>query len=237
MQLTLPTRRKITGFHVIRSSAKDEAVDEILLEYKDEISLDTSNPNTPYVSLLKKKIAALESALQTAREEAYQAGYEEGQEFAQNEAQRQMEDLALEFTSMADSLKDQYDQSLEKMHQPLLKLAIKIAEKIIGKELQHEQEYHDLLLRRIKDLLQEVVEQNKIIIHVNPNQMDWVTQQNVIRELHLPSQADLHFIKNENLNAGECLLETEDFILEGVLSRELLEIEHQILEDEKRWKN
>lgn len=237
MQLSLPTKRKITGFQIVRFSPKEEIVENTPFGFEDEVSEEISNPNTAYVTLLKKKIVALESALQTAREEAYQAGYDEGQEFAQKEAQRQMEDLALEFTSMADSLKDQYDHSLEKMHKPLLKLSIKIAEKIIGKELQHEQEYHDLLLRRIKELLQEVVEQNKIIIHVNPNQMDWVTQQNVIRELHLPSQADLHFIKNESLDAGECLLETEDFILEGVLSRELGEIEHQILEESDRWKN
>jgi flagellar assembly protein FliH len=186
------------------------------------------------ILILTNRVKALEAALQKAREEAFQVGYEEGKDTAQREAKRQMEDLSEEFTAMIQSLKDQFDRAIEKMNRPLVKLGMKIAENIIGRELRHKEDYDTLLSRRIRQLLQEVADQNKVTIYINPNQIDWVSQTEIFGSLNLPSNIRINFVGDSKVKAGECLLETEDYILEGILSRELDYLEDQFLGREKR---
>lgn len=231
---TLYLKKKVVGFYnpMISSNVND---------FNDSVQgqdgngswnrVDTTFLNdNKKVIILEKQIQELESALQNAREEAFQAGFEEGKEAAKIESKKELKSISGEFGSTIQSLKVQYDQDLERMDQPLLNLAMKIAEKIIGVELHDTNKYNGFLIKQIKQLLKEAVDQNKITIYMNPNQIDCLSTGETLKELRSASKASVGFVGDNKLKPGECVLETENFIAEGIWSRQLDNLEKQILE-------
>lgn len=234
---TLRLKNRIIGFHnSVKEYGSGVHVNEEIMNGATDpvITTDMDGKN---IEMLKERIRVLESALQEAKEEAFQAGYEEGKETTLAETKRQIEDLSEEFMAMIRSLKAQFSQVLGKMNKPLVKMAIKVAENIIGREIKTEDDYYEILRRRIKQLLIEAADQSKITIHINPNQLDWVTGTKILDSFQMPSNAEINFIKDNEIKAGECLLESEEYILEGSLSRQLENLEKQVLLQEELWKN
>jgi len=235
---TIRLKNRVIGF---KNSVKEDgfgthAGEEIVNNLSASEPIIATDSKDKHIEMLKNRIRVLELALQEAKEEAFQAGYEEGKETTLTETKRQIEDLSEEFVAMIHSLKEQFSRVLGKMNKPLVKMAMKVAENIIGREIQSESDYYDILRRRIKQLLIEAADQSKITIHINPNQLDWVTGTEILDSFQMPSNAEINFIKDNEIKAGECLLESEEYILEGALSRQLENLEKQVLLQEELWK-
>lgn len=227
---TLYLKNKVVGLHnPILSTSMNISSDKA--NYQDG---KVPGDNNHKINILEKHIQELESALQSAREDAFQSGFEEGLATAQMEAKKEITSISDEFGSIIQLLKVQYDQALERMDQPLLKLAMKVAEKIIDRELNDADKCNDILERQIKNFLKEAVDQNKITIYMNPNQVDRISNNESLKELRSVSKANVNIAGNNQLKPGECILETESFIIEGIFTRQLDNIEKQILEIESK---
>ncbi len=178
----------------------------------------------------ENRVKNLESSLQRAREESFQAGFEEGKEIGIKEIRVQIDNLSKEFLSATGSLDNQYRQTLQKLGKPLVRLSIKIAEKIIGQELKHADVYDAVVKRQIGKLLSEVTDQNKITIYLNPKQVSNIAKVENQVQKRLPGAVSL--VGKDDLKPGECVVETEDYILEGLITRQLQNIENKMLSQE-----
>jgi len=237
--MTLCLKNKVLGFYTpIMSSDLNDFNNGVQCQDGNRSGnrVDTTflNDNGQKVIILEKQINELESALQSAREEAFQAGFDEGKETAQMESKKELKKISDEFGSTIQSLRVQYDQALERIDQPLLKLAMKIAEKIIGIELHKTNKCNEFLVGQIKQYLKVAVDQNKISIYMNPKQIDYISKVETLKELRSASKASVGFVGDNKLKPGECILETENFIVEGVWARQLDILEKQILEIESK---
>ncbi len=227
---SLKIKRKVIGLQSLQVRPEKSAEPIAILEDRKPIILG-NNRNTlkspGKILEYENRIRNLEISLQKAREESFQAGFDEGKDIGIKEIKVQIETLTKEFVNTTDSLDDQYRQSLQKLGKPLVKLSIKIAEKIIGQELKHEDVYDAVVKRQIGKLLNEVTDQNKITIYLNPKQCS------SIAKIEDPEQIGLNgpvsFVSKEDLRPGECLLETEDYIIEGLIDRQLQNIENKML--------
>lgn len=240
-KFSLPLKKKIKKIQGLQATSElnntnSKSLYNKMYYLEDEELMNTGNSQN-LIAVLKNHLKVLESTLQNTREESFKAGFDEGKELVETKVKRQIEDISEEFGAMAKSLQYQYDKALEKMDKPLIKLAVKIAEKILGKELQHWNDYNDILLKQIKELLNEVVDQNKVTIYVNPTQIDWVQGVDLFNDMNYSSKSDISFAMNDGLKPGECFMETEDYIIEGVLSRQLDNIENEILDQDIKWKD
>jgi flagellar assembly protein FliH len=193
------------------------------------------NEKNKTISVLKSQIEVLENELQKTREESYLAGFNEGRNIERGELKKQIKDIVEEFAVMIRSMKDQYDRSLENMNEPLLELSMKIAEKIIGKELQFTHNSDQVLVDQIKRMLNKVTDQNQVTIRVNPKFIDCVNKDHILNELNSSLKNGVNFISDERLFAGECILETEDFILDGLLSRQISNVRDKMLGTDTEW--
>jgi flagellar biosynthesis/type III secretory pathway protein FliH len=69
---------------------------------------------------------------------------------------------------------------------------------------------------------------------MNPKQIDRISSSESLKELRTASKANVNFSANNQLKPGECILETENFIIEGIFTRQLDNLEKQILEIESK---
>ena len=171
------------------------------------------------------RIKILEAELQKARSEAYQAGYQEGQNIAKGEARKQFAQLNQEFSDNIQAIHGEFSDTLEHLSGPLLKLALGAAEKVIERELSIDDRANEILLGQVQRVLNETVTQTRAVVQVNVSQLEWITGIDILKSLNVTRKENPRFIPNPQIKAGECKLETEDFLVDSTIRAQLENME------------
>lgn len=178
---------------------------------------DASASDSIRIRQLNGRIKILEMELQKAREESFQAGYGEGQRSSFHEANKSVEAMRIEMHAM--ELK--YLETIEQIEAPLLELAKRLAQEVLAVELKHRDDFDDILFERLRKMLYEVVDQNKVIIEVNPEQMAATENSQLNENLNLPKKMNLNVLPAKDLKKGEARIETEDFLIDGTFHTQI----------------
>jgi len=185
------------------------------------VSLDNGAPSPVGGSMTcaGEPVQTFEQILEKTRREAFDAGFAEGRDSMRAEVKDAVEDCAVKFAGLAQSIKEQYERHLDQLDEPLLKLALAVAGKVIGRELQPDGERDDMLARQIQRMLKTVSGQSRAVVRINPGQMESISQQEVVNILNNADGTKISFVADDRLEPGECILETEGFVIEGLISR------------------
>jgi|GEM_PF-1336011 len=184
------------------------------------------------VLILKNQIKMLEIALQQAREEAFQMGFEEGKDSGRRETEARYATKLKNFTNLTDTLSKGFEKALTELDRPLLDLAFKIAEKILGNTFHIDEQSNHLLIARMREILDTLVDKTKVIIYLNPDQYDWIANGG--------SQSDDSSFNNHvtfkydvKLKPGECLVESDNFVIDGTITKQLEDLRTQMMTENK----
>jgi flagellar biosynthesis/type III secretory pathway protein FliH len=79
-------------------------------------------------------------------------------------------------------------------------------------------------------VLQETISQTRAVIQINPDQINYITREDIIAKLNFPQKGNLRFIPNPQLQPGECKLETEEYLVDGTFTTQLENIRQALLE-------
>ncbi len=227
-QFTLKIKKPIRGIkeELIsppkgQPSQSSERESPVIKEYKFQGREDT-------IQSLKNRLHMLEEALQKAREESFALGYEEGKKKGLLLAQEKIDQLSEELKT----IEDRYHAALEKMEEPLLELAQKMAERILGQELQHLDDYKTVVMNQLRQMLPEVIEQNRVIIKVNPEHLKDLTVAELSREFNLPDSMEVSLMADQRLKPGEVFIRTEDYFVDGTYQSQLNHLTKGLLNGE-----
>ncbi len=184
---------------------------------------------TREVVTLKNKIKILENELQQSREEAFEAGIIEGKKIVEKNAEQKINQISAEFKNTTLNLEKKFRESIDNFNKPIVKLAGTIAKKILERELKYEDDYNEFLIEQINHYISELSQKNQLTIYISPEQFEWISSPETMDKIKLSAKTNLELIKDHSLKPGECLLETEELILEGVLDKHLKKIETQLI--------
>ena len=182
-----------------------------------------------------QQVEILEKALEQTRENAFQAGYEEGRNSSLNDMESRIKELSSDFTQMVQGLDEQYKVLFNFQEKTILKLSLRIAEKILYEELSHKKEITDYLVKMLKKILMEMMEQKKITVSLNP---DWLKEFNrdiFMDQIGLPLHENIQFNEDEKLRPGECVVESEDFFIDATLNHQLGLMEDHLKQEYLKW--
>ncbi len=181
------------------------------------------------IRALKDRISELEYQLENERQVAFQQGYQDGTEAVVKDARTLTQTLPVRYSQMTESIKDQLNEELKRLREPLLDFAIGVAAELLGSKLTVEEHQQQLLTKNISEFLDKVRTQTRILIRVNPEQLDWVTRSDVVSLMNASVKDHVRFLRDPDLNPGECILETEDFNVEGIVNKQLRSLREQLL--------
>ncbi len=173
--------------------------------------------------LSSDKLTGFDRTLQEIAEATYQKGCVEGR----NSAGEALESRIECFQRTVIGLKYEFEAAIRNMHKPLLQVALKVAECILGVALQEKDLQDSFLSRQLQELLGNIAAQNKVTIHLNHKQLRGLNTGEFAKAL--PFDGEIVFKENEQLKAGECLLETDDFFIEGTIDRQIELLEKGLL--------
>ncbi len=124
---------------------------------------------------LDKQIEILEKALEQTREDAYQAGFNEGQILNEKNLQIRIGELNEDFSQLAEGLSKQYKSQFKDLEKKVLSLSLRIAEKVVQCELSHKKDITDFLTKKLKNIIEKLIDQKKIIVQLNS---EWLKEFN-----------------------------------------------------------
>ncbi len=191
---------------------------------------DERNPlvEAQKIKILKERIKILELELQKAREESFKAGYEEGKENTLREANKRIEMARNEMTRMAR----EYNEALERIEKPLLELAKKMAVQVIETELSLKKNHDEMLLKRLRSLLQEVQNEKQVNVEVHPDHLPFLKSTDIKEALRLPREMELTVLQGKHLKKGEAFVKTENFYVDGRFESQIDAIGDQLMHGE-----
>ncbi|NOZ74602.1 MAG: hypothetical protein GXO90_04400 [FCB group bacterium] len=201
--------------------------------FDDLESLDYGINARQAINHLRNQVKVLEAALQRAREDSYKAGYDEARFIVERRFREDISGLQNTYDAMVGSLKSKYDQSLESLSTPLAQFALQIAEKVLNKTLRDTDSQNEFLISQLQRFMKDAASQSRFIVKVNPRQLSWITsEKNTLKNRPLGSQ--LTFVPDENLQPGECIVETDTAIIQGLISDYLDHISQHLFDGDSR---
>lgn len=224
---TLRINKKLNGIkEVTYSDADSSEFSEARLEdLQKRMGRQIPQKITPrYIKQLNDRIKILEMELQKAREESFRAGYQEGRDSMMQEAGQQIENAMNELRSV----ENKYIKAIEAVEEPLLNIALKMAREVIGYELEHIQNYQEILYQRLGKMLQKVVDQHKIIISVHPDHVPDLNEKNLNTDFGLPKNMEINIAADPQMKKSEAFVKTEDFYIDGRHDVQLEELHEQL---------
>ena len=157
----------------------------------------------------------------------YEVGYQEGLQAAKNQFEtyytekllERFEDLHRMFSGFDQKILD-YEKVFEKL---VMETSFIIAEKIIKSEI----EKNTIITQVLQDSLKRVLGANDVIVRLNPSDYDNLFKNENGVNLD-DTFAKMKFEKDERIEAGGCLVETEIGSVDARISTQLAELKKHI---------
>ena len=195
----------------------------------DNVKLDSTSLLPGDDSDLKERILFLEKSLSEAKDKFYQLGYNEGK----NDGMKELDIISDKQSSIINEtlskLNLEYEKAIDKLAEPMVNLSIKIAEKIISDDLSNKEDISSYLEKKVLTVVDKLKNSLKLKIYMQPSDIRQLSTA-IMDNLSKNDNRSISFEINENLKIGECIVETEDFVLDSTLKNQLDEIEKQLLE-------
>lgn len=171
------------------------------------------------------------AVLEQAREEGYRAGYKAGEERGLSEGRAKAEAEMAEAVGEAQRLLTAAEQARERIvaasRDDVLKLVRKVAEKITRAALRLDE---GTVERTVEAALQLVTERSRVLIRVNPADLERVRAGAPGFLRYLVPSTVLDVCADSRVAAGGCLVETDGGNLDGRVETQLEEVLGQVEE-------
>ena len=199
------------------------------LQNLDNVKLDSTSLLPGDDSDLKERILFLEKSLSEAKDKFYQLGYNEGKNDGMKELDIISDKQSTIINETLSKLNVEYEKAIDKLAEPMVNLSIKIAEKIISDDLSNKEDISSYLEKKVLTVVDKLKNSLKLKIYMQPSDIRQLSTA-IMDNLSKNDNRSISFEINENLKIGECIVETEDFVLDSTLKNQLDEIEKQLLE-------
>jgi len=185
------------------------------------------------MELLMQRISLLETALQTSREESFKSGMEEGQAAARSEFKKELSQLAQQFQESLAKIEERYSQQLTRLQEPLQDMALEVGTMLLGCEMRSKEDYAAKLQRQLAGMLNEVLDQSRVVIRINPELLGHFSALEQNSDINLAHHRTINFVGDKSMPLGECILDTPDYVIENLITRHLELIRNALQESDK----
>jgi flagellar assembly protein FliH len=182
-------------------------------------------------SIVEERLKEFEERFQQEKEDAYHAGFEDGTNEGMKQGLNQSEEEVVRFQTMVDSLTGQWKDTLRTYDTSVTDLAIRIARKIIDVEVEQNQE---AVLQAVHECLAYVEDKTKVIIRVNPDDLEAVRRHRNDWLESLESIDHLLIEAEPTVLPGGCVVETPIGDVDAQIEERLERLRITLLEEINR---
>lgn len=173
-------------------------------------------------ALLEQARMEREALREDARQDGYGAGYLDGLTGGRKEAEK----LQAEAEELMREAKGMLRRQLLRLEPEIVRLSVVIAERLLGRQLSL---LPETIVSVVSQVLQEAHQYSVVLVRVHPEDLPVCRAFAGELAKSLREKAELDFIGDKSLNAGDCLVETDGVLLECRLGERLGELRDVLL--------
>ncbi|HAA77467.1 TPA: hypothetical protein DCE37_20330 [Candidatus Latescibacteria bacterium] len=186
---------------------------------------------TEIEAIVEARLKEFEERFQQEKEDAYHAGFEDGTNEGMKQGLNQAEEEVVRFQELVDTLTGQWKDTLRTYEAAVTDLAIRIARKIIDVEIDHNSES---VLQAVHACLGYVEDKTKVIIRVNPDDLEAVRRHRNDWLESLESIDHLLIEAEPTVAKGGCVVETPIGDVDAQIEERLERLRIALLEEINR---
>jgi len=224
-------KEQVLSLRLAEIAAKEEKAKTIISEAKaayEAMLVEAQQKKEAMLAEAQKEIQdQKEQARKSGHEEGFKAGEKEGAESIQREQQgiiQSANEKAEHTLAVADNAMQEYVQQAEKM---IMDMAMRIVEKILP---QHFIDAPQIILPLVRKALSKIKDQNRIIVHVAPDNYEFVLMAKSEFQAMLEGTEPLIVKADETLGNGDCVIESSNGTVDAKLATQLVLIKKSVQE-------
>lgn len=200
-----------------------KAVDEIVLAAKEQAAAIIEEAENTAAAMKNELEQEAENAYQQGFEKGYQEGLEKGSIEGEARTLNELKVLLDSFDSIIKQTKDELDNNIEALQLDVIKLAVQIADKITASQLELNPE---LINDIVFDMLKELSDVDELNIYINTQLLQYIDQEELKAKF---IKQNIEFHADNNLNPGDCIIETNFGGKDGTIENKLNLLERELL--------
>jgi len=167
-------------------------------------------------------------ALENTRKSANRSGYLEGLADGRREAGQAVASMQQEFVELLENYNLQYQKIIDELHVPFLQLALNVAEKLVVSQI-HEAGIEAFLAKQINGILTDFSDQHSLTVRINPENIKNLEKESFLSQLQLSPKIKVKIIEDRSLSDVGCIVESEDFVVDLSLEKQLDLLQQELL--------
>lgn len=159
--------------------------------------------------------------------EAYAEGMRRGMESGEQKFRESVGESARLLQEAAGRLERARQEFLDELEPQLIQLATSIAQRILDREARLSP---DVLKRTARTVLQKVMDEEHVVLQVNPRDLDALRAHRVELLEQFDGISRLDIVPDESIDPGGCIAQTETLRVDGRIASQLERILNDLLE-------
>ena len=192
--------------------------ERIKAEAQEEAERIISEANMESARIIEEAEKSHQEIVEAATHDGFNVGYQEGRE----EAIKENAQLLMETTNALNKLQSTFPSAVKQNEDKLIKLSLEIAGAVIQEELQAKPE---ICQRVLESAIKRVSDLEKVIIKVNPLDLDLVLPKQEFFKALLPDVQEFVITGHYSIARGGCLIETNSGTIDAQITTQLAVVE------------
>lgn len=177
---------------------------------------------------VETRLQEFEARFQQEKEDAYHAGFEDGTNEGTKQGLAGSADEIERFSALVESLPVQWKDAVKNYDAAILDLAVRLAQRIVGAAAEINEE---IILQAVHDCLGYVEDKTKVIIRVNPDDLEAVRRHRNDWLESLESIDHLLIESEPSVTKGGCIVETPIGDVDAQIEERLERVRSALIED------
>lgn len=170
-------------------------------------------------------------AYEAGHQEGYQEGYSEGirsgKSQAENEMRQEINVAHEKAEKILNRANQKYKESIVEAEQEIIRISLAVAKKILAREI----EYNPMVvLPIVKAAIEKVRDQQQVVVRVNPDDFELVTQAKRDLQRILGRENAISIVDDHTIDPGGCIVDTPYGTVDASIDSQFAAIESAILE-------
>jgi len=196
----------------------ESQVELMAQEAQAEAERIISEANMEAARIIEAAEQSHQEIVEAATQDGFNVGYQEGRE----EAIKENAQLLMETTNALNKLHAAFPVAVKQNEDKLIKLALEISREVIQDELAMKPE---IVLKNVERAMGKVSDLEKVLIKVNPLDLDMVLPKQEYFKKLLPDVQDFVITGHYSIERGGCLIETNSGTIDAQVNTQLAVVE------------
>ncbi|MGH1364984.1 MAG: FliH/SctL family protein [Calditrichia bacterium] len=162
------------------------------------------------------------------RKQAYEEGFRIGQEAGRKALEEEVEQLR----ETVSSLSSVFPEALNELENPLLDIAKRLAAIVLGVSAFDSDLFHKAMLEKLREMIGRLAGQKRFVLELNPDTLLLIDKHKLFASLSETAIPEVVMLPDKRLKPGECIIKTEDFLIDGTFGNQTDFLVEQLITEE-----